>query len=62
MKDKNIKELEEILRKKTGEDKLPVGLDAKINKKPFNVSKFLKLAKEMRKIFDEDEHRTNPAF
>lgn len=62
MKNKNIKELEEILRKKTGEDKLPIGLDVKINKKPFNVNKFLKLAKEMRRIFDEDERHTNPAF
>ena len=62
MKNKNIKELEEILRKKTGEDKLAVGLDAKTSKKAFNVREFLKLAREMRRIFSEDEHNKHPAF
>jgi len=62
MKIKKISDLEEKLKEKTGENKLPVGFDVKINKKPFNVNKFLKLAKEMRKIFPEDERHTNPAF
>lgn len=62
MKNKNIKELEEALRKKTGEDKLPVGIDAKTSKKAFNASEFLRLAKEMRRIFSEDERNKRPAF
>lgn len=62
MKTKNIKELEEKLKKKTGEDKLPIGINAKISKKTFNANEFLRLAREMRRIFSEDEHNKRPAF
>lgn len=62
MKIKNISDLEERLKEKTGENKLSKGIDIKTNKKTFNVRRFLKLAKEMREIFSEDEHHTNPAF
>lgn len=62
MKNKNIEDLEEKLKEKTGENKLIKGFGNKTSKKRFNVSKFAKLAKEMRKIFAEDERNTNPAF
>lgn len=55
---KSIKELEIELKKKTGEDTLPEG-DLIKAKNTFNSALFLKLAKEMQKIFAEDEHNTN---
>lgn len=58
---KNIKELEEELKKKTGEDKLPKEEIIK-TKNNFNSSTFLKLAKEVKKIFVEDERYTNSAI
>lgn len=65
MKTKNTRDvrvLEEELKKRTGENKLSKGIDVEIDKKAFNVRRFLKLAKEMRKIFSEDERHTNPAL
>ena len=62
MKTKNIKELEEKLKKKTGEDKLSIGINDKIRKKTFNANEFLRLAREMRRIFSEDERNKRPAF
>jgi len=58
---KSIKELEEELKKKTGEDKLPIGGLEGI-KNTFDSKLFLKLAKEMQRIFAEDEHNTNIGF
>lgn len=59
---KDIKELEKKLRAMTGEDKLPKGeIDKAGSKKPFNSSAFIKLAKEVKKIFEE-ENANNPAI
>lgn len=58
---KNVKELEEELKKKTGEDKISTGEIVK-TKNNFNSSTFLKLAKEVKKIFLEDERNTNTAI
>lgn len=58
---KDIKELEKELKRKTGEDKLTEKAVLK-TKNTFNSSNFMKLAKEVRKIFAEDEKNTNSAF
>ena len=54
----NIKDLEKELKKKTGEDKLPEEEILK-SKNTFNSRAFIKLAKEVKKIFAEDEYYTN---
>lgn len=59
---KNIKDLEEKLKEKTGENKLSKGISDNARKKAFDVTKFVRLAKEMRKIFAEDERNTSPAL
>lgn len=60
---KNIKELENKLKKMTGEDKLPYGdLEKVKEKKSFNASRFTKLAEEVNKIFTEDGTYSNPAI
>ncbi|MBU3978898.1 hypothetical protein KJ980_01470 [Patescibacteria group bacterium] len=60
---KNIKDLEEKLKKITGEDKLPEGdITGKKNKKKFNASEFLKLAKEVGQILIDDAKNSNPAL
>lgn len=55
---RNIKDLEEKLKKKTGEDQLLKRgiLDVK---NTFNSSTFLKLSKEVKKIFAEDKRNTS---
>lgn len=57
---KDIKKLEDELKKKVGEDKVFVGFDPN-KRKRIDVASFLKLAKEVRKIF-ENENNPNPSF
>ncbi len=60
---KNIKDLENKLKKITGEDKLPKGEITDIkNRKHFDASGFTKIAGEVRKILTEDAKNSNPAF
>ena len=58
---KSIKDLEKELKKKTGEDKLPEKEIIK-TKNTFDPSRFIKLAKEVKKIFAEDEQNSNSAI
>lgn len=51
-----IKNLENKLKKKTGEDKLPKDeLGKASNSSKFNSSQFIKLANELKKILFDDE-------
>lgn len=60
---KDIKTLEEKLKRITGEDKLPIGEMSTVSeKKNFDASSFVKLAKEVRKILTEDANTTTPAI
>ena len=60
---KGIKDLEKKLKKSTGEDNLPNESLAKIKgRKSFDVSKFIRLAKEIKKIIAEDERNSNIAI
>lgn len=51
---KRIVELENKLRKKTGEDKIVVGVPENIKSRKFNKAEFIKAAKEVKSIFDEE--------
>ncbi|NCO88476.1 hypothetical protein AUK04_03650 [Candidatus Roizmanbacteria bacterium CG2_30_33_16] len=49
-----IIELQNELRKKTGEDKIVIGVPKNIKPRKFNKAEFIKAAKEVKSIFDED--------
>ncbi len=51
---KRIIELEKELRKKTGEDKIVIGVPENIKPRKFNKAEFIKAAKEVKSIFDEE--------
>ena len=60
---KGIKDLEKKLKESTGEDNLPNESLAKIKgKKSFDAAKFIRLAKEIKKIIVEDERNSNIAI
>lgn len=49
-----IIELQNELRKKTGENKIVIGVPKNIKPRKFNKAEFIKAAKEVKSIFDED--------
>lgn len=53
----DIKMLEEKLKKKVGEDKLPRGISS-AKKSVFNKEKFMKLAEEVKKNFEDEKKYT----
>jgi hypothetical protein len=62
---KDIKALEEKLKKMTGENTLPRGeitSTSNTSKKFFDSAGFLKLAKEVKKIFEEDATTPHPVI
>ena len=60
---KDIKDLEERLKKITGEDKLPRGeITETKQKKSFNSSVFTKLAEEVKRILEEDARNSHTAI
>ena len=56
-----IIELQNELRKKTGEDKIVIGVPENIKPRKFNKTAFIKAAKEVKSIFDE-ENRNNYTY